>query len=67
MNDNKHIKKAIFVYNLNKDLLYKYDGVTKAQKALNINHSIIKKYAEVEGIYNNKYIFSYRIINKNND
>lgn len=56
--NSDNIKKAIFVYNINKEFLYKYDGVTKAQKSLNINHSIIKKYAELTGTYNN-YIFSY--------
>lgn len=53
-----YIKKAVFVYDLNKNLLFKYDGVTKAQNSLNINHSIIKKNAIVKGSYKN-YIFSY--------
>lgn len=64
MKNNKHIKKAIFVYDLNKNLINKYEGVTKAQKALNINHSIIKEYAKFNKIYNN-YIFSYENINNN--
>ena len=58
MNNQIHIKKAVFVYDLNKNFLYKFDGVTKAQKELKINHTIIKKFAEIKGNYNN-YIFSY--------
>jgi len=60
---NSHIKKAVFVYNANRKFICKYEGVTDAQKALNINHATIKKYAKVSGIYNG-YIFSYeRLIN----
>lgn len=62
--NNKHIKKAIFVYDLNKNLINKYEGVTKAQKALNINHSIIKEFAKFNKVYNN-LIFSYENININ--
>ncbi|MCO8751352.1 hypothetical protein KLO70_18285 [Clostridioides difficile] len=58
MNNNSHIKKAVFVYNTNRKFLGKYNGVTDAQRALNINHSTIKKYARLEGVYNG-YIFSY--------
>jgi group I intron endonuclease len=43
--NNSHIKKAIFVYNTNKEFIHKFEGVTHAQKELNINHDIIKKYA----------------------
>ena len=58
INNHSHIKKAVFVYDINKNFICKYDGVTEAQKALNINHSTIKKYAKVGGIYND-YEFSY--------
>jgi group I intron endonuclease len=53
-----HIKKAIFVYNLNKEFIHKFEGVTHAQKELNINHNIIKKYALLNTSYKG-YIFSY--------
>lgn len=43
INNNSHIKKAVFVYNTNRKFLGKYNGVTDAQRALNINHSTIKK------------------------
>jgi hypothetical protein len=46
------------VYDTNKKFLCKYEGVTNAQKALNINHSTIKKYAKLGGVFNG-YIFSY--------
>ena len=63
INNNSHIRKAVFVYDVNKNFICKYEGVTKAQQAFNINHSIIKKYAKIGGTYNG-YIFSYeRLIN----
>nr|UEX92762.1 GIY endonuclease [Ophiocordyceps lanpingensis] len=63
INSNSHIRKAVFVYDIDGKYLSKYDGVTKAQQALNINHCIIKKYAKLNGTYKN-YIFSYeRLMN----
>lgn len=59
--NNKHIVKPIFVYDLNKNYICKYDGVMQAQKALHINHSIIKKHA----LLNDKFIFSNNKENKN--
>ena len=56
--NSSHIKKAIFVYNLNKDFIHKFEGVTHAQKELNINHDVIKKYALLNTPYKG-YIFSY--------
>nr|WVH37985.1 GIY-YIG homing endonuclease [Fomes fomentarius] len=56
--DKSHIKKAIFVYNSNKEFIGKFEGVTHAQKELNINHDIIKKYALLNKPYKD-YIFSY--------
>ena len=56
--DNSHIKKAIFVYNSNKEFIKKFEGVTHAQKELNINHDVIKKHALLNIPYNG-YIFSY--------
>ena len=41
--NNSHIKKAIFVYNLNKEFICKLEGVTHAQKELSVYHDIIKK------------------------
>ena len=63
MNNNSHIKKAVFVYDLNRKFIAKYDGVMRAQNAININHSTIKKYANVEGTHKG-YIFSYERLNK---
>ena len=61
--NNNHITRAVFVYDNQMNFLFKYDGVTDAQRALNINHSIIKKYAELDGIYQD-YIFSFKRLNK---
>ena len=55
---HSNIKKPIFVYNINKEFILKFEGVTHAQKKLNINHSVIKKYALLNIPYNG-YIFSY--------
>jgi group I intron endonuclease len=63
MNNQREIKKAVFVYDANKKFITKYEGVTKAEKELNINHSTIKKYAKVGGLYNG-YIFSYERLHK---
>lgn len=58
MNNNSHIKKAVFVYDINRNFFGKYEGVMKAQRALNISHSTIKNYAKIGGGYKG-YIFSY--------
>ena len=58
INSKSHIKKAIFVYDVNKKFIRKFEGVMEAQRALNISHSTIKKYAKLSAIYN-EYIFSY--------
>lgn len=56
--NNSQIKKAIIVYNINKEFIRKFEGVTQAQRELNINHDIIKKYALLNMPYEG-YIFSY--------
>jgi len=65
MNNNSKIKKAIFVYNTNKEFLCKFEGVTQASKELNMNHCLIKNNACLAGNASIKgYIFSYdRLIN----
>lgn len=59
INNNSHIRKAVFVYDINKNFICKYNGVTEAKKYLNISHSTIKYYAKLGGGYNG-YIFSYK-------
>lgn len=58
MNSQSHVKKAVFVYDENRNFINKYEGVTKVQKHMNINHSTVKKYASLTHSYNG-YIFSY--------
>jgi hypothetical protein len=58
MNNNSHIRKAVFIYDVNRNFIGKYDGVMEAQRALNISHSTIKNYAKIGGVYKG-YIFSY--------
>ncbi len=60
--NKNYIRKAVFVYDINKNFICKYDGVLDAQRAFNINHSIIKKYAKIGGIHKG-YIFSYERLN----
>lgn len=59
MIDCKSIRKAIFVFDSDYVLIYKFNGVIDAEKFLHISHETIKKYCESGEIYNNKYIFSY--------
>jgi len=60
---SSHIIKAIFVYDDNKNFVYKYDGVMAVQKDLKISHCTVKNYAKIGGTYKG-YIFSYeRLIN----
>lgn len=58
INKNSHIRKAVFVYDINRNFLRKYEGVMDAQRALKISHCTIKNYAKVGGAYLG-YIFSY--------
>ncbi|MCZ6913966.1 MAG: NUMOD1 domain-containing DNA-binding protein [Rickettsia endosymbiont of Ixodes persulcatus] len=58
INNKSYIKKAVFVYDLNKNFIGKYDGVMDVQRTFNINHSAVKKYANIAGVYKG-YIFSY--------
>lgn len=56
-----HIRKAVFVYNTNKELLHKYDGVVQLEKELNIKHEIVTKNAKLNKPFNG-YIFSYELL-----
>lgn len=58
MNNNVHIKRAVFLYDKNLNFIRKYAGVTEAQKDLNISHATIKKNADIQNIYKD-YIFSF--------
>lgn len=58
INQNSHIKKAVFVYDLNRKFLAKYDGVMDARRALKMCHLTIKKHAKIGDVYKG-FIFSY--------
>jgi len=62
INNNSHIRKSVFVYDINKNFVVKYNGVMEAQRALGISHSTIKNYAKVNGTYKG-YIFRYERLN----
>lgn len=53
------IKKAVFVYDPDINLLDKYNGIMDVELHLNINHDTIKKYIKSNQIYKDKYRFSY--------
>lgn len=55
---NTHIKKAIFIYDKQKNFIGKYAGVMEVQRLLNISHSTVKKHAILKSPYK-EYIFSY--------
>lgn len=57
--NNKHIEKSIFVYDMDKNLMNKYDDIVQAGIDININPITIKKYAELNDIYKERYYFSY--------
>jgi len=58
MKNNSKIKKTVFVYNKNKKFWCKFEGITQAEKKLNISHCVIKKYAKINLAYKD-YISSY--------
>lgn len=58
MNSMSHVRKAVFVYDTYKKLIGKYEGLKEAERVFKINHSVIKKYAHVGGIYKG-YLFTY--------
>lgn len=51
INKSNNIRKAVFVYDLNRKFIYKYNGVMDVQRALKISHSTIKFYAQTAGLY----------------
>lgn len=59
--NNSHIKKAIFVYNTDKEFVRKFDGVMHAARELHISHEVIKKCALLGKPYG-EYLFSYEIL-----
>jgi hypothetical protein len=59
--NKSQIKKALFIYLINKEFIKKFDGVTQAKKELHINHDVIKKHALINKPYG-KYLFSYERI-----
>ena len=58
INNKSHVRKAVFVYDTDKNFIGKYEGLKDAERAFKINHSIIKNHAHVGGIFKG-YIFSY--------
>lgn len=58
MLSSKHVLKAIFVYDKDKEFFRKYDGVTEAGRAYSMSHETVKKYA-ISGIPYKDKLFSY--------
>lgn len=58
---NSHIRKAVFLFNLNKQYIRRFDGLVLASKELNVSRGTIKKHAKSKIPYKN-FIFSYEQI-----
>ncbi len=58
MENSSHIRKAIFLFNSQKEFIRRYDGILIASKDLGISHSIIQKNIELKTPYKG-YFFSY--------
>ena len=58
MKNSSHIRKAIFLFNLQKEFIRRYDGILIASKDLGISHSVIQKNIELKTPYKG-YFFSY--------
>ncbi|TVY18656.1 putative intron-encoded endonuclease [Lachnellula arida] len=58
INQQSYVKKAVFVYDIDKNFVCKYEGVKAVERAFKISHCTIKKFAHIGGVYNG-YIFSY--------
>nr|QVG61598.1 hypothetical protein [Rhizoctonia sp.] len=58
MKNSSHIRKAVFLFNAQKEFIRRYDGIVDASKDLGINHSVIQKNIELKTPYKG-YFFSY--------
>lgn len=58
INNNSHIRKAVFAYEINGKFVTRYDGVTVAAMVFKISHLTVKKIILSKKAYNG-YIFSY--------
>jgi len=58
INNQSHIKKAVFVYDSEYNFIGKYEGVMQAEKTFKISHTTIKNCANIARVYKG-YIFSY--------
>lgn len=43
MKNSSHIRKAVFLFNAQREFIRRYDGILTASKDLGINHSVIQK------------------------
>lgn len=58
MKNSSHIRKAVFLFNAQKEFIRRYDGILVASKDLGIGHSVIQKNIEFKTPYKD-YFFSY--------
>ena len=59
--DNSHIRKAVFIFNLNKQYIRRFDGLVLASKELNVSRETINKHAKSK-IPDKNFLFSYEQI-----
>lgn len=61
-----HYKKRTYLYSINGDYLREFESTKEAAEHLNVGKTQISKYCRNETSYYNKYIFSYRKLDKIN-
>jgi group I intron endonuclease len=58
MKNSFHIRKAVFLFDAQKEFIRRYDGIMAASKDLGIGHTVIQKNIELRTSYKG-YFFSY--------
>ncbi len=51
MKNSSHIRKAVFLFDAQKNFIRRYDGIVDASKDLGINHSVIQQNIELKTSY----------------
>ena len=52
------LRKKVYIYDMNKELINSYDSLVIAVKDLHIASETIKKYLDTNKLYKNKYFYS---------
>jgi hypothetical protein len=63
MCNNIHIKKAVFVYDKNKNFIKRYDGVTEVSRVFKLSHLTIKRCANLNLLHVSGHYFCFERLN----